>query len=198
MNKRVLTSDLQTLWANLKRDDSHALKVLMEATYATMFGYGMKFSDRKEFVQDCIQDVFIAIWQHRHTLVVPDSPKGYLLTSLRRKMINNGVRGTWISLDALHEYDLEHDLPLEKIVFGHEELAYQMSLVQKLLASLPDRQREAVYLRYFQNLDRREIALIMNISEQSVSNVLQKALHSLRKSLPVGTALLLFLTAYPF
>lgn len=198
MSTRVLTSDLKALWADLKRDDAGSLKSLMENTYSLMFSYGMRFSGDKEFVQDCIQDVFIAIWQHRKTLVIPDSPKGYLLTSLRRKMVNNGVKGTWIPIDTLYDFDLEQEISLDHIVFGHEEVAFQMKLVRELLSRLSERQREAVYLRFYQNLDRAEIAAVMNISEQSVSNILQKALHTLRKSWPVSYFLLLCLWALPF
>lgn len=198
MGTSVSTSDLKALWATLKTDENaDALKLLMEQSYPIMFGYGMRFSKDREFVEDCIQDVFIAIWQHRKKLVVPDSPKGYLLTSLRRKMINNGVRGTWIPLDNLYDFAPQHDLSLDQTVFGHEEIACQMKLVDKLLAGLSERQREAIYLRYYQNLSRSEIAAVMNISEQSVSNILQKALHSLRKSWPVGHILLFCLWALP-
>lgn len=193
MGEKASTSDLQQLWANLKMDDAGSLKLLMEYTYGLMFGYGSKFSGNKEFIQDCIQDVFIAIWQHRATLVVPDSPKGYLLTSLRRKMINNGAKNSWVPIDSLYNFDPEQDISLDYIVFGHEEVATQMRLLNSLLARLSERQREVIYLRFYQNLSRNEIAEIMNISGQSVSNILQKALHSLRKLWPVGHALLLCL-----
>ncbi len=193
MSEKASTSDLQELWASLKTDDAGSLKLLMEHTYALMFGYGSKFSGHKEFIQDCIQDVFIAVWQHRKTLVVPDSPKGYLLASLRRKMINNSDKNLWVPIDSLYNFDLGQELSLDHIVFGHEEVSIQARLINNLLSRLSERQREAIYLRFYQNLSRNEIAEVMNISEQSVSNIIQKALHSLRKLWPVGHALLLCL-----
>ena len=184
MGSTVSTSDLQALWAGLAKDDTGALKLLMENTYQVMFGYGMRFSKDRDFVEDCIQDVFVAIWQHRKKLVVPDSPKGYLLTSLRRKMINNGVKGTWISIDSLYDFDPAQEISPEAALFAGEETVYLAERMKTLLSKLSDRQREAVYLRFYQNLERPEIASVMNISEQSVSNLLQKALHTLRKSWP--------------
>lgn len=197
MSGKASTSDLQKLWASLKTDNAGSLKLLMEHTYALMFGYGSKFSGNKEFIQDCIQDVFIAIWQHRKTLVVPDSPKGYLLASLRRKMINNNDKNLWVPIDSLYNFDPGQELSLDYIVFGQEEISTQIRLVNNLLSRLSERQREAIYLRFYQNLSRNEIAEVMNISEQSVSNILQKALHSLRKLWPVGYALLLCLWSLP-
>lgn len=190
MSIKTSASDLQALWESLKTDDDTvALKLLMERTYPAMFGYGMRFSRDKEFVQDRIQEVFITIWQHRKTLVVPDAPKGYLLTSLRRKMINDGVKGVWVSIDSLHNFDLEQEISPDQLVFGHEEVASRIQLVRKLLSKLSERQREVIYLRYYQNLNREEIATVMNITEQSVSNMIQKALHSLRRSMPVDLLL---------
>lgn len=187
---------MRAIWNTLKTDsDTAALKELMDGCYQLMFGYGMRFSKDAEFVQDCIQEVFIAVWQHRKTLVVPDSPKAYLLTSLRRKMFSSGVKGTWISIDSLYDFDTEQETSLDSLVFGHEEVAFQVNLVRRLLSSLPERQREAIYLKFYQNLNRTEIAGIMNISEQSVSNMLQKALASLRKSCPAGYVFLSLLGA---
>jgi RNA polymerase sigma factor (sigma-70 family) len=49
-----------------------------------------------------------------------------------------------------------------------------------LINVLPKRQKEIIYLKFFENLGREEIADIMQISPQAVSNLLQKALKNLR------------------
>lgn len=47
---------------------------------------------------------------------------------------------------------------------------------------MPKRQREVIYLQYYQNLTRDEIAKIMDINQQSVSNLLQAAFKSFREN----------------
>jgi RNA polymerase sigma factor (sigma-70 family) len=190
-------SDIRELWETMKQDlGTSALRSLMEGTYPLLFGYGLKFSKDKEFVQDCIQDVFITIWQHRKTLAVPESPKGYLLASLRRKMINNHLKGTWIPIDSLYDSDIPQEHSLDQLVFGHEEVEFQSKFLQNLLSQLSDRQREVIYLRFYQNLSRAEVSSAMGISEQSVSNTLQKALLALRKAWPIDHVFL-FATLLP-
>lgn len=47
---------------------------------------------------------------------------------------------------------------------------------------LPSRQKEAIYLRYYEKLNLEEISQIQGIAYQSVLNNLQRALHTLRSN----------------
>jgi RNA polymerase sigma factor (sigma-70 family) len=49
-----------------------------------------------------------------------------------------------------------------------------------VLNGLPPRQREIMYLRFYENLDFENISQIMEISKQSVHNLLQKAYKNFR------------------
>src|SRR5690606_41672614 len=52
--------------------------------------------------------------------------------------------------------------------------------VRKFLAQLPKRQREALYLRYYENLTYEEIAGVMGLQRQAVANYIQYGLRRLR------------------
>jgi DNA-directed RNA polymerase specialized sigma24 family protein len=51
---------------------------------------------------------------------------------------------------------------------------------------LPERQKEVVYLKFFESLSREEISHILEIAPQTVSNILQIALGKLRQGTPVS------------
>ncbi|MNL67264.1 RNA polymerase sigma factor [compost metagenome] len=51
-------------------------------------------------------------------------------------------------------------------------VAYRMT---EMLNELPKRQKEAVFLRFYNDMEREEIAMVMDIQPQSVSNLLQEA-----------------------
>ena len=74
-----------------------------------------------------------------------------------------------------------HEEPLEAIaqasVNGHggEELA-----LGALIAALPERQREALFLRYYADLDYRAIADVLGVEVGTVSATLHAAHHTLR------------------
>ncbi len=56
-------------------------------------------------------------------------------------------------------------------------------LVRTWVASLPERQRLAVYLRYYADLDYREIATVLDVAVGTVSATLSAAHRSLRKTI---------------
>ena len=59
-------------------------------------------------------------------------------------------------------------------------LLEQSLKIKHVLNNLPPRQQEIIYLRFFENLTLNQISETMNISKQSVNNLLQKAYKSFR------------------
>ena len=57
----------------------------------------------------------------------------------------------------------------------------QVHQLNTLLNQLPARQREALYLRYHQQLDIDEIARLMQINPQSASNLLHRGIKHIRE-----------------
>ena len=55
--------------------------------------------------------------------------------------------------------------------------------VERALASLPERQREAIVLQYYQELSNVEAAEIMEISVEALESLLARARRNLRASL---------------
>ncbi|CAG5008876.1 hypothetical protein DYBT9275_04376 [Dyadobacter sp. CECT 9275] len=180
MVDRHAKSEILSMWVSFKAGDERALRSLMELYLPKMYNYGSKFSNDREFIKDCIQDVFIGMWQYRENLALPDSPKAYLLTALRRKMFSSRSRITLTSLDPKSDMLFSTEQSAEDTLIERESIAGQNKLVAHLLGRLPERQREVIYLKFYQGLDRHETAAVMGISDQSVSNLFQKALNALK------------------
>ncbi len=70
-----------------------------------------------------------------------------------------------------------------------EEIATQKEQIARALTLLSDRQREVLYLKYFEEIEYKQIAEILGINYQSVRNTASAGLKALRKLL---TWLLLF------
>ncbi len=83
--KQTAASDL-ILWRQFQAGDGSALETLMTIYFRVLFNYGTKFSRNHEFVKDCIQDLFLHIWQSRQKLNPEVNVKAYLLASLRRQI----------------------------------------------------------------------------------------------------------------
>ncbi|WP_420150710.1 RNA polymerase sigma factor [Spirosoma sp.] len=180
-------------WKAFMADDETALRKLMERFYATLTNYGSKYTKDREVVKDCIQELFIDLWYHRHQLVQPNSVKAYLLTSLRRRLFRQLNKSIFsiVSDSALENESFQFESSPDLILIERESIVRQAQQVAHYLNELPRRQREIVYLKYYQNLSRDEIAEVMGITQQSVSNLLQKALQTLRQVIPFDLSLTL-------
>ena len=58
-------TDDYLLWQALKRSDKAAYEILLKQYYAVVLSYGVRFYRDKEFVKDCVQDLFIEILQKK-------------------------------------------------------------------------------------------------------------------------------------
>ena len=178
------TTDIQ-LWQQLINGSELALGKLLAKYFNPLQNYGYKFVRNEDFVKDCVQEVFIEIWNRRDRISTPDSVRAYLLSSVRKRVIREGYRQRIINEEE--SADLENDLNFvefspEWSLIEQESLAETTHRVAEALNQLPKRQREVIYLRYYQNLERDEIADIMGVNPQSVSNLLQAAFKTFREN----------------
>ncbi|RIJ42418.1 RNA polymerase sigma factor [Pontibacter oryzae] len=163
------------------REGSEADFTLLYKRYApVMLRYGNKLTTDPDLVKDCIQQVFFQIWKSRENLSNPPSVKNYLLKSFRHEL---GKKATFKSK---HE-PLPEDISLGAEASHESELINSQSfeLVQKkvhlLLAKLPERQREVIFLKYYTGLQYDEISDIMGIDQKSVYKLTYKAIDKLHR-----------------
>lgn len=86
----------------------------------------------------------------------------------------------------------ERHLSLEHVHDGAEAAANgsggsDWSEIRRYIGALPQRQREAVFLRYFADLDYRTIARVLEVEPGTVSATLSAAHTTLRKRLEART-----------
>jgi RNA polymerase sigma factor (sigma-70 family) len=188
-----------SLWSNLKAGDEKSFSVLFEKYYADLIRYGNSFSPFKEKVQDCVQDVFADVWIYRQSLNDSVVVKAYLLSSVRKRIARLHERDyifkkttTTDSIEFLFDFSIEHQL------ISDEESAIKVEQLNSFLNNLPERQKEALYLRYHQGLTVEQIAEMLQINYQSANNLLHRALLQLRKEWKGSFSLLVVLSATHF
>lgn len=168
------------LWASFRAGSEHAFNVLVDRHYAPLFRYGTKMQPDTDAVKDCLQDLFTNIWNRRRTLSEVDQVRFYLMASLRRDLYRLAQKGSrTVGLPDQHLFDV--DFSAEHLLIVEDEQAENARRVSRLLNQLTPRQKEAVYLKFYENLDNSRIAELMNINYQVVANVLSLALRRLRE-----------------
>lgn len=169
-------------WDGLRRGEAGALKWLYHRYFKLLYNYGKKLSAEDKSLEDAIHDLFVDLWRFRNNLSPTSSVRFYLYRSLRRKLARNDhhVKKTQ-HLVILPEY-LEFSTPCrEQDIIEKESETSRIRQLKKLLADLSPRQYEAMVLRFYDELSFEEIGAILNVSEQSARNLVQRGLSQLKQ-----------------
>jgi RNA polymerase sigma factor (sigma-70 family) len=172
----------ELLLQRLRSGDEKALGALMTLFYEPLYDYACRFSTDQQLVKDCIQEVFISMWQRRDSATSILSPKYYLLRAVRNQVLKTiSKNAKVISSGTLHEYDFDVEFSVESAIIERQISTENAARLHEILSRLSARQKEIIYLKFYRHLDQEEIAALMNINRQSVYNLLHESLEKLRK-----------------
>lgn len=171
------------LWNSFKQGSWEAYTSLYNDYYGALNNYGYKFTRNSNLIEDAIHDLFVRLWTTRTNLGEPASIKNYLYKSLRNTLIRkikNEEKYTGIDADEYPlgfevSYNNQADLAIEEKEFREK--------VKAVINTLPPRQKEIIYLRFYEGLSYDEIADIMSIGINSAYKMLYKALENLQQTL---------------
>jgi len=181
-------------WKEFKNGDEKAFEEIFLHFHKELFQYGFKIVANKLLVDDCIQELFLELWQSKERIALPLSVKSYLFRALRYKLIRALKKETrFASLDDFSSDSMEFSYE-STLIQQEAQLEIQQKLLQQI-KSLSPRQQEALYLRYYAKLNYQEISKIMEISSQAATNLVFKSIKQLKENLnlPANISLLLLL-----
>ncbi|SDE88284.1 RNA polymerase sigma factor, sigma-70 family [Dyadobacter soli] len=171
----------QALWKAFQDGDEEAYTKLYRLYIKDMYRYGSSLVAASDaFVMDCIHDVFTEMWIKRERLSVPVHVKYYLLKALKTRIVHLLERKER-PFTPLSEIDLEIFDPEDFEIL--EELDMATSRQEKLttlISKLPQRQQEAIKLRFIENLNYSQIGDILQMNTQSAKNLVSRAVEKLR------------------
>ena len=103
-----------------------------------------------------------------------------MLRALKNRLLN--IHQAEKELSSIDDDDVEFytEVTILDNLIGEEDRIAIQHQIQSYLDLLTGRQREAIYLRYMEELDYEEIAELMNMSVPSVRNLVFKAIKQLR------------------
>ncbi|GAB3320945.1 sigma-70 family RNA polymerase sigma factor [Larkinella ripae] len=184
----------ETLWRNFKEGHEPAFEELYNRYFKVLYSYASKFTPDKELVRDCIHDLFIELWESRRNLRHTTSIKYYLFKAMRYTMLDQLSAKQRLVFEQHDAVSGSFDFvpPHEASLVAQQLDDEQKERILKALNTLTQRQKEAIYLKFYNNLSYEEIASIMALNVDSSYNLISKALGVLRKNItPIGLVLLL-------
>lgn len=179
IKKMVIVND-QQLWSDFRAGNHGAYTQLIQDYFKQMFAYGIRLNKDNDFVKDCIQDVFYDLWKRRAHIAQVKSVKSYLFTSVRNRIYREQKK--WNTADEItDDYAFDAEINIEVKMIEDQNTAELKKRIEVILNNMPPRQKEMLYLRFYENMDHTKIAEIMGLNHQVVYNLLYKALLRLRK-----------------
>ncbi|MGV3556628.1 RNA polymerase sigma factor [Larkinella arboricola] len=201
MSRRLPSEEAKRLWQEYRAGDMYALAKIMQSYYSDLFHWGMRLHADREFVKDCIQEVFLNLWKQQSSAQAVENVRAYLLMVLKSRILRELSRQHMTNQSELSDdYTFSVEFAADVQWIEEENEVYQIRKLERVINHLPERQKELIYLRFYQNLSFEQIADVMNLGRQSVYNLLQKSLISLRKNWPVNNIVFLLIqfTVYGF
>lgn len=183
MNKNIQSDTNENLaqWQLFLQGDDEAYAWIYARHIHQLFQYGCRFCDDQEIVKDCIQNLFVDIYQKRKKLPMPDNVKVYLMTALRYNLFNVFNRMT-LHNAYITNLSFDFDLSVEDEFIEAENQISERQTIDHLLSTLSPRQREIIYYRFYEGLKYEDICQLMDLNYQSAYNLLQRSLAKLRES----------------
>lgn len=191
MNKRKGDDISEDLWLKQLSDgDEKAYKRLFDQYYSSMVMFARSFLKNDVLVEDVVQDVIYDFWMQRQSLSKVMSIKAWLYAAVRNRCLN----------------DLEHDKVvrkyLDKVKLVDDEFILQQMIEEEVYLSLknsidalPGKIKE-VYKLILVGKNNKEIAFLLNLSEDAVKSYRKRGKQILKISL--GNLWTLVVFYFPF
>ena len=174
------------LWNKLKSGDLEAFDKIYDIYIDDLYLIGIQYTQDKDYVQDCIHDMFLDLYKYRKKLSDVTNVKYYLITCLKRK-INKKYKS---QIKLFSETDKKKPVlsvfeSIEDVIIEQEQSIETSSKLNKALTTLTKRQRKGVLMKFNEERSYEEISDIMGISIESVRTLIYRAMKKMRSELEI-------------
>lgn len=163
-----------------KNGSDSAYSRLYDAHIQLLYNYGYKLTTDMELLKDCIQDVFVKIYNKRKELDAVKNFKSYILISLKNKLLDEYRKRLHVSDAAVEDLDTPSSDNVETDYVAAETVRTNLVMVNRLMNYLSPRQRKAIELYYIEERKYEDICDILEMNYQSVRNLIHRGMTKLR------------------
>ncbi|GGI25294.1 RNA polymerase sigma factor [Pedobacter mendelii] len=179
-------------WGAFKSGDWDAYVRLYDVHYKALNNYGFKFTRDITLIEDAVHDLFVNLWEKKSHLGNPASVKNYLYKSLRNLLFRKMDRQQrFVNIDSDDDYPFNFEVSFDTVMIESESEKALQKKIKEAVETLPARQQEIVYLRFYEGLNYDEIADIMNLNINSAYKLLYKAVNKLQEKIKLTDLLII-------
>lgn len=174
-----LDVDDDTLLERMKADDADAYRLLVERHVDRAYALALRTLRNPTDAEDVAQEALVKAWTHRHSW---QPGKAKFSTWLYRVVFNRCIdlkrMPSSACIDDVAEPEADQPDSVDTI---HRSQVY--SRLEDAMATMPEQQRAALTLAYFDDMGNSEIATVLGTTVQAVESLLKRGRQGLRERL---------------
>lgn len=167
------------LFGLLQQDDSEAYTELYHRYSSVLYIFLIFYIKDEEIAKDCLQDIFLTLWENRHSIRIMKSVRNYLYTSAKNKVLNQIRTRTVVRKYLGQALGDRHDAAIRspEEIYIRQELNH---LIELAISDLGSEKKEQILNLRQDGLSNKEIAARLNIPETTVRIYYSQSVRSLR------------------
>jgi len=168
---------------SFKKGDRVSFEKIYKFYYPLLYNYGCQFGIDESDIDDSIQLVFVDIWNSRNRLNIK-ALKPYLFRCLRNRIAKSLSKNIKEKSKAEKYWREEFEVsyhPLAEEIENQNRTDLENKLIN-CIEHLSPKQREIIFLIFYNNLSYLEVAEVMGVKIKTVYNQVHNSINSLRES----------------
>lgn len=182
-NREMALIDESALLEKMRQGEEAAFESLFNHYWLPLYKTAYRRLNDQQESEDIVQEVLASIWQRR-TTITPDtsgSIRSYLFTALRYRIISFYAQ---VKTERFQGEVLERLLRLQEDHQFSRLITRELhTLIQAELGAMPDNMKKAYHLTRNDHYSIREVADILNLSEQTVKNLITTSSRKLKEAI---------------
>jgi RNA polymerase sigma-70 factor (ECF subfamily) len=168
----------EELMSAVAAGDLDAFGEIVVRYQAPMYRAALRFLGRGEDAQDVAQEAFLRLWSAAPRYVPTAALKTFLYRIVINLCLDRKRRRKHEPLEGFPELTAPALSPMDQMIRLDRERA-----IHEALDELPDRQRMAVVLRYFEGMSYGEMAEVLSTSKKGIEGLLGRGRDGLLRRL---------------
>lgn len=155
--------------------DEIAFERFVRAHTPTLFSTAFLLTGDRYLAEDLLQDTLARLYPKWATVTQADTPVAYVRRCIANRYVSSRrsppsrAESAWELPDGWDGVDLSERVSTSRTVW-------------QLLGTLPEKQRAAIVLRYFEDLPEHDVAAALNCRPASVRSLVSRGITAMRSS----------------
>jgi RNA polymerase sigma-70 factor, ECF subfamily len=161
------------------KKDEQAFRELYDFYFPRVFGFVMKRTGDRVLTEDIVSETFLKAF----TKLENYQHQGFSFGAWLYKIASNLIIDHYRKIKSREVYDLTENAGMAEKSGEYSDFERKQE-IEKHLACLNERERQAIELKFFGGLANPEIAEVIGVSVGNIGVIICRALENLRKNSP--------------